>query len=84
MKPPAKNVTREQLFETYFEEILVARAPVEYLLDKHLLVGVRELKPNARDDQTKFALILTCAMNSSAWESRVLITGLKPLMHTIA
>ena len=83
MKPPAKNVSREQLFETYFEEILVARAPVEYLLDKHLLVGVRELKPNARD-QTKFALILTCAMNSSAWESRVLITGLKPLMHTIA
>ena len=83
MKPPAKNATREQLVETYLEEILVARAPVEYLLDKHLLVGVRELKPNARD-QTKFALILTCAMNSSAWESRVLITGLKPLMHTIA
>ena len=43
MKPPAKNATREQLVETYLEEILVARAPVEHLLDKHLLVGVREL-----------------------------------------
>ena len=83
MKPPAKNATREQLAETYLEEILVARAPVEHLLDKHLLVGVRELKTNA-PGQTKFASILTCAMNSSAWESRVLITGLKPLMHTIA
>ena len=43
MKPPAKNATREQLVETYLEEILVARAPVEHLLDKHLLVRVREL-----------------------------------------
>ena len=44
MKPP-----------TYLEEFLVARAPVEHLLDKHLLVGVRELYNKlAKSDQVKF------------------------------
>ena len=74
MKPPAKNATREQLVETYLEEILVARAPVEHLLDKHLLVGVRELNKHSRSDRVFFDTYLC---------NELVCVGIQSLNHGI-
>ena len=70
-------------FDAYFKEFKVAGAAVEHLFDKDFLVGVGKLCKNWVR-RKKVWLRLTWAMNSSAWESIVVTTGLKPLMHTIA
>ena len=67
---------------TYLEELLVARATVEDLLDEDLLVGVSQLQQQKSELAIGLGR-LTVAMNSSAYESIVLMTGLNPLMHVM-
>ena len=62
------------MLETYLEEFLVARAPVEHLLDKHLLVGVRELNKHSRSEKAFFDTYLC---------NELVCVGIQSLNHGI-
>jgi hypothetical protein len=74
-----------EVASTYLEEFLIPSAAIENLLDENLFVRIFKLfQRTYRTVSTlRMGNYLTSLMNSSAWESMVLITGLKVLMHSM-